>query len=167
MPLFPHSKIVKARSLNLDDRRQFREALQLLRPGLSHKDEQASIFKAFLEGLPSPYHLRKIKRRLKSLTEHAGKRLESMDWWDISSKGERIVVLRIHRDGASYLVGLIWKRSKRGTATLNGSHPATRGWGRDSTAPFGWRYDIEADTYQRVKVAFRYWLHRKLPPFPV
>ncbi len=165
---FAHEEIERIRPAEiLENPRKYAKALKRLLPNTEDRSgDRAELLKSFIAGLPEARFLPKIANRLCLMAEHAGMKLSDLRWWDISSKGERIVVAVILRQGVEYAVSFHWKRSVKGSSKTPLSTGRAR-WARDLLVPFGWRCEFEADTYQQMKLVYHGWLVRKkLLPFP-
>lgn len=165
---FPHAKIRKACSGDLDDPKHFDHAARLLLGDMAEHGDQETLLRGFLKSLPSVKNQVKIVRRFRAIAKAYGASIRDFRWWDIM-RNQRILFATVNRNGRYILVAFHWKKTDKG---IKGQpyYFNRSAWGRDFSAPGGWRYEFEATTYQDVKAQFERWLANTVssrpPPAP-
>lgn len=137
-----------------------------------------------LQQLPPLEKAQKIGHKLHEIAASHNAEILRIHWWDIgSSKRHLYVHLRRPIPGSRMARSLapeqtemyetaallMWKKSEVAASEprrYSGLSQARPSWAYDREAPGGWRFEIECEIFEHIKVAFDYWLASPLPPLP-
>lgn len=175
--LFSSDLVLKASARGLSEPEQMAEAARSLLGDGPHGDDDLKNLRRFLETLPA--NQQEILNRFRDAAQMAHASITEFVWWDIGlCSKQHVLGATVMRDGQAMFALFLWKRTESKKTALRKKNDTDApkepvmiesvefGWVPDRHTSTGFRYEIEADTWERVRLHFQQWLTKPLSTFP-
>jgi hypothetical protein len=162
----PHGKILHCLKLLHTDPLSGEQHVQQLLFPQGDPDGYWPMALKWLKMLPEYKKIEKICSGFDEAAHQAGARLSHLEWWDILPQTRHLMGTLQRANGVAFRILFIWKKPPDKDRETALAFPGSASWGRDQTAPGGWRFEIEGETYDHVMAAFTAMLRREVPPLP-